>query len=166
MMERTLKLCIVSMAFADIILGGCSKSLLLYSIDTPPLVLAPASLANVDDGRGRFREIFCAVQKDHGAGLPYDRPCEEVILRLEGELEPGGGPVSLGPSKLKLRVLIVPGLFNDCIKFSSAYSYARANLEHYGYQVETLPVSGRSSSTHNALEIRNELLGRELPPEA
>src|SRR5512136_2888528 len=160
------KLCIPAVAVAALLLAGCSKPLLPYSLDTYPLVLTPSSLAKIEDGRGRFREIYCAVQKDHGAGLTYDRPCEEVILRLEGEPEPGGNPVSLGPSRLELQVLIVPGLFNDCIKFSSAYSYARANLEHYGYQVETLPVSGRSSSTHNALEIRNELLGRELPPEA
>lgn len=159
------KLCILAVALAALFLVGCSKPLLPYSLDTPPLVLTPSSLAKIEDGRDRFREIYCAVQKDHGAGLPYDRPCEEVILRLEGELEPGGNPVSLGPSKLKLRVLIVPGLFNDCIKFSSAYSYARAHLERYGYKVESLLVSGRSSSTHNALEIRNALLGRELLPE-
>jgi hypothetical protein len=159
------KLCILAVALAALLLVGCSKPLLPYSLDTHPLVLTPSSLAKIEDGRDRFREIYCAVQKDHGAGLPYDRPCEEVILRLEGELEPGGNPVSLGPSKLKLRVLIVPGLFNDCIKFSSAYSYARAHLERYGYKVESLLVSGRSSSTHNALEIRNALLGRELLPE-
>ena len=159
------RLCILAVVLATHLLVGCSKPLLPYSLDTYPLVLTPSSLAKIEDGRDRFREIYCAVQKDHGAGLPYDRPCEEVILRLEGELEPGGNPVSLGPSKLKLRVLIVPGLFNDCITFSSAYSYARAHLERYGYKVESLPVSGRSSSTHNALEIRNALLGRELLPE-
>jgi hypothetical protein len=59
----------------------------------------------------------------------------------------------------------VPGLFNDCIKVSSAFSYARAHLESYGYKAESLPVSGRSSSTHNALQIRNALLGKELLPE-
>jgi len=161
-MEPTLKLCILSLAFAALLTGGCSKPLLPYSLDTPPLVLAPASLANVEDGRGRFREIYCAVQKNHGAVLPYNRPCEDVILRLGGEPEPTRNPVSLGPSKLKLRVLVVPGLFNDCIKFSSAYSYAHAHLERYGYRAESLPVSGRSSSTYNALEIRNAILGMEL----
>ena len=158
-------LCLLAVALAVLLVGGCSKPLLPYSLDTHPLVLAPASLANTEDGRGRFREIYCAVQKDHGAGLPYDRPCKEVILRLGGEVEPRGGLVSLGFSKLKLRVLIVPGLFNDCIKVSSAYSYARTHLEGYGYRAESLLVSGRSSSTHNALEIRNALLGKELLPE-
>jgi pimeloyl-ACP methyl ester carboxylesterase len=156
------KLFVLAVTFASLLLGGCSKPLLPYSLDTPPLVLAPASLANIEDGRGRFREIYCAVQKDHGAGLPYDRPCEDVILRLGGEPEPTRKPVSLGPSRLKLRVLVVPGLFNNCITFSSAYSYARAHLERYGYRAEGLPVSGRSSSTHNALAIRDAILGMEL----
>jgi hypothetical protein len=159
------KFCFLAVGLAALLLGGCSKPLLSYSLDTPPLVLTPSSLAKMEDGRDRFREIYCAVQKDHGAGLPYDRPCEEVILRLGGEPEPGGSPVSLGPSKVKLRVLFVPGLFNDCIKSSSVYSHARAHIERYGYKTEILPVSGRSSSTHNALQIRNALLGRDLLPE-
>jgi pimeloyl-ACP methyl ester carboxylesterase len=164
-MKGILKLSIVSTAFTALLLGGCGKPLLPYSLDTPPLVLAPASLANVEDGRGRFREIYCAVQKDHGARLPYDRSCEEVILQLGGEPEPTRNLVSLGPSKFKLRVLVVPGLFNDCIKFSRAYSYARGHLDRFGYRAESLPVSGRSSSTHNALEISNAILGMELLPE-
>jgi hypothetical protein len=164
-MKGILKISIVLTALAALLLGGCSKPLLPYSLDTPPLVLAPASLANMEDGRGRFREIYCAVQKDHGAALPYDRPCEDVILRLGGEPERTRNPVSLGPSKLRLRVLVVPGLFNDCIKFSSAYSHAQAHLERLGYRAESLPVSGRSSSTHNSLEIRNAILGMELLPE-
>jgi len=159
------KLCILAVALAALLLVGCSKPLLPYSLDTYPLVLTPSSLAKIEDGRDRFREIYCAVQRDHGAGLPYDRPCEDVILRLEGELEPRGDPVWLGPSKLKLQVLIVSGLFSDCVKFTSAYAYARAHLERYGYKVESLPVSGRSSSTHCALEIRNAVVSRELSPE-
>src|SRR5512136_336413 len=110
------KLCIPAVAVAALLLAGCSKPLLPYSLDTYPLVLTPSSLAKIEDGRDRFREIYCAIQRDHGAGLPYDRPCEDVILRLEGELEPRGDPVWLGPSKLKLQVLIVSGLFSDCVK--------------------------------------------------
>jgi hypothetical protein len=159
-------ICILAMTLVLALLTGCfCNSSLRHWLETPPLILMPASLTRVEDGRGRFREIYCAVQKDHGAGLPYDRPCEEVILRLAGEPEPTRNPVLLGPSKLQLRVLVAPGVFNDCIKFSNAYSYALAHLERYGYKAEGLRVSGRSSSTHNALEIRNAILGMELPPQ-
>lgn len=164
-MGTELKLCVSAIILTSFLLGGCSNALLPYSLETPPLILTPASLANMEDGRGRFREIYCAVQKDHGATLPYSRPCEEVIFRLVDEPEPTRNLVPLGPSKLKLRVLVVPGLFNDCIKFSSVYSYACAHLESYGYRAENLSVSGRSSSTHNAMEIRNALLGMDLQPE-
>ena len=49
-------------AAATLALAACgSKPLVPYSLDTPPLVLVPASQAGVHDQRGRFREIYCAV---------------------------------------------------------------------------------------------------------
>ena len=155
------------MSLAALFLTGCScKPLLGYSLDTPPLILTPVSLANIEDGRGRFREIYCAVQNDHGASLPYNRPCEEVILRLEGEPERTGNPVWLGQARLKLRVLVASGIYSECINhITNAYSYALAHLERYGYRTGDLRVSGRSSSTYNATQIRNALLGMELAPD-
>jgi hypothetical protein len=164
-LKSKLYICVFAMTLWGLVLSGClCNSSLRHWLETPPLILMPASLTRVEDGRGRFREIYCALQTDHGAGLPYDRPCEEVILRLGGEPEPTRNQVWLGPSKLKLRVLVVPGVFNDCIKFSNAYSYALVHLERYGYKAESLPVSGRSSSAHNALGIRDAILGKELLP--
>src|ERR1700748_2026700 len=39
----------------------------------PPAILLPTAKAGITDGRGRFREIYCAVRADHGAELPFDR---------------------------------------------------------------------------------------------
>ena len=164
-MELILKLCILAVTFAALLLGGCSKPLLPYSLEMPPLTLTPASLANMEDGRGRFREIYCAVQKDHGATLPYNRPCEEVVLRLENEPNPTGKSVLLGQAKIKLRFLIVPGLYNDCIEASKAFSFARAHIERYGYRIADVRVSGWSSSSHNAMLIRNSVLAADLSPD-
>ena len=153
------------LSLSCLFLTGClCKPLLPYSLETPPLTLTPASLASIVDGRGRFREIYCSVQKDHGDTLPYNRPCEEVILSLEGEPKPTGSPVLLGQAKLKLRVFIVPGLFNDCIHPSKAFSYARTHVERYGYRTADVRVSGRSSCTHNAMTIRDAILAADLAP--
>jgi len=164
-MRQLFKLRVLALLSAVLILGGCSKPLLPYSLETPPLTLSPASLAGMEDGRGRFREIYCAVQKDHGAKLSYDRPCEEVILRLEGEPNPTSKPVSFGQAKLMIRFLIVPGLYNDCIEASKAFSFARAQVERYGYRTADVPVSGWSSSTHNAMMIRDAIRAADLSPD-
>jgi pimeloyl-ACP methyl ester carboxylesterase len=164
-MGVALRLCILVMTLASFLLGGCCKPLLPYSLETPPLTLTPASLAGMEDERGRFRQIYCTVQKDHGAKLHYDRPCEEVILRLEGEPNPTSKTVSLGQAKLKLRFLIVPGLYNDCIEASKAFSFARAHVERYGYRTADVRVSGWSSSTHNATMIRDAIRAAALSPD-
>ncbi len=161
------KLCILAISLATLLLTGCScQPLLRYSLESPPLILTPASLANIEDGRGRFREIYCAVQNDHGASLPYNRPCEETILRLEGEPGGTGNRVWLGQARMKLRVLLASGIYSDCINHvTNAYSYALTHLERYGYHTGDLRVSGRSSCSHNATQIRNELLGMDLAPD-
>ncbi len=146
--------------------AGCAGSPILpYTLATPPLTLLPASQAGIEDGRGRFREIYCAVRNDHGAALPCDRPCEEVILRLEGEPAPTGKPVVLGKPDPGLRYFLVPGLYNDCIEVSKAFSYARAHLQRLGYRVSDLAVSGWSGSAHNAKMIRDALAAADLSRE-
>jgi hypothetical protein len=94
---------------------SCICGSLPFSVDTPPLILAPAQYAEVRDGRGRFREIYCAVREDHGAALPYDRPCEEVIWSLSNEPTGSGRPVWLGPARLKLRILVASGIYSECV---------------------------------------------------
>ncbi len=153
----------IALSLCCLLFVGCpGKPLLPYTLGTPPLTLVPASLAGIEDGRGRFREIYCAVQKDHGAKLPCDRPCEEVVLRLEGEPPPSGKPVVLGPPKLTLRFFLVPGLYSDCIKESRAFSYARAHVEGLGYRTTDVAVGGWSSSAHNAAVIRETVMAADL----
>ncbi|MBP1719084.1 MAG: hypothetical protein H6Q43_2522 [Deltaproteobacteria bacterium] len=146
-------------------LWGCKSSPPL-TLDIPPLITVPIQYAQIEDGRGRFREIYCALQKDHGAGLPHNRDCEDIILRLGGEPPPAGKPVELRDARLPLQIFIVPGLFGECFSaLSQAFSYSAKHIETLGYRVETIKVSGRHGSTHNAAQIREALLARGTPRE-
>jgi len=66
---------------------------------------------------------------------------------------------------MKLRILVASGIYSECVHhISNVYSYALTHLEKYGYRTGDLRVSGRSSSAHNALQIRNALLGMDYLP--
>ena len=156
----------VIMIVLAVLMGGCCGTPLLpYSLETPPPITLPISHSTIIDGRGRFREIYCAVQKARGAGFPNDRPCEEVLQTLMNEPAPTGVPVYLGKSRLPLHVVVVPGLFNDCIsEKTSAFRYAREHLEDLGYRTSLLLASGRSSSAHNAEQIKAWILESNFAP--
>jgi len=122
----------------------------------------PIQYAQVEDGRGRFREIYCAIQKDHGAKFPDNRDCEDIILRLEDEPPPTGKRVELRNAQLSLPIFVVPGLFGECFSaLSRAFSYSSGHLQSLGYRVDTIQVSGRHGSDQNAVQIREALLAKE-----
>lgn len=153
----------VALLFALLLAGCFCRPLVPFSTDMPPLILSSLSSGDECDGRGRFREIYCAVQKDHGAALPHDRPCDEVVVKLAGEPGKTDLPVWLGRARSPLRVLVVPGLFCECIsKITTPYSYALRHLERLGFKTGTISVSGRSSCAHNAIQIRDAVMGLDL----
>ena len=111
-------------------LWGCTPPLIPFSLDTPPVVLTPISFANITDGRARFREIYCAIRADHGIGLPEDLPCDDALVRLPGEPQSTGLPVNLPSVTRSLRVVVVPGIFDECIRrYVQTFSDGLAHLE-------------------------------------
>src|ERR1700722_2694587 len=89
-----------------ILLAACAPRPPELRIGTPPpAILLPNAKAGIADGRGRFREIYCAVRADHGAQLPFDRPCDTgaALWQLPGEPPPSSGQLgALGPSSAGL----------------------------------------------------------------
>jgi hypothetical protein len=59
-----------------------STPLVPFSTETGPLILVPAAHAGVQDQRGRFREIYCAVLAARAGEVPDLRPCDDALTRL------------------------------------------------------------------------------------
>ena len=142
---------------------ACSPApLQRFTFKTPPLVLAPASATGVEDQRGRFREIFCAVNADRGARLPDHRPCDEAVARLELEPPPSGRPVDLGPSQSELTFVGVLGLGGNCLQnYLAPEITLPERMAVHGIRLTGIEVNGLSSSHENAATIRRAILERE-----
>ena len=125
-----------------------------YTTDFPGSYLHPIATPPVVDGRERFREIFCGLLAEDPKYRNEAGNCEDFLLRLsdEGQLNKESGPVPAPDTRH--RILVVPGLFNDC--FSSIALPFEASIETLrdrGFRIEQLIVSGRSSSDKNAAYI-------------
>ncbi len=116
-----------------------------------PARCAPPELGGFVDGRARFREIYCAVRR-HG-GPAADPACDAELHRLPGEPAPSGLPVDLRPARLPLRVLVVGGLYGDCLPVR-AFSDALPRLEDLGHLPGVIATGGFSSVAVNAARIR------------
>jgi hypothetical protein len=135
-----------------------------YSADTPPLALVPASEAGVQDRRGRFREVFCAVLESHGPTLPDYRPCGAALNRVGSEPAGTGQPVDLGPSKRRLVAAEVPGFGFACIEsWLGGPGPVTEHLRRFGYDAVQLKVDALSSSENNARQIRDAIMAMPLP---
>jgi len=148
---------------ACILINACTTAPLTpYSEDTQPLVLLPVSQAGIEDKRGRFREIFCAILDERGQSLPDYLPCDEALTRVGVEPEGSGEKVVLGSSDRSLIALIVPGVGWDCISnWLNAKGSAATHVRQFGYDMHALQVDALSSSTNNARQIRDGIMEME-----
>ena len=139
-----------------------------FATPARPAITVPVSLAGVIDDRARFRQIFCALDARKGSQFPVRRTCDEALQRLGGEGEPILRPVPLGPPRgaALLHIVIVPGMFGDCIKrWAMPLQDAAAYMRSQGYRVDTIVVDGRSSGATNADTISRALPGLLSPGE-
>lgn len=160
------RICVVlATVTLSVLIGACAtKPLIPYSADTPPMVLLPASQAGVVDKRGRFREIYCALLKTRGPGLPDYRACEDALTRVGTEPSGTGKPVELGQSRLHLVAAVVPGIGYDCFKpWLSPPGTVATHLRQFGFDSMLIDVDALSSSTNNARQIRDAIMAMPAP---
>jgi pimeloyl-ACP methyl ester carboxylesterase len=137
-----------------------------YTLATSPLALLPAAGAGIDDQRGRFREILCAVDEAHGHELPEYRPCKDILHRFTDEPAGTGEPVQVGAARLKLRVAVVAGLGAECFAgLVSAFPFALEHLRSFGYRTASIRVDGLSSSGSNGRQVKDAVVAMDLAPD-
>jgi hypothetical protein len=142
------------------LLAGCSSAPLVpFTTDGPPLVMMPASMAGIEDGRGRFREITCTVLEDHGREHPNYEPCDQALTRVGIEAGATGEPVYLGPSRRDLIAALVPGVGWECFKhWLNFEDVVRAEVKRSGYRSHVFNVGGLSGTGTNSRQIRDAIM--------
>jgi hypothetical protein len=156
--------CLAGAALLGLALAGCATTPLApYSTATPALVLTPIAQAGIADGRGRFREIFCAVLGARSRDATAALSCDQALVRLDDEPSGTGAPVDLAASRGAFTVVYVLGLWSDCADQTvRARTEMNDYLARFGFHLEVLKVSGISGTKHNAQLIRDAL---EAEPE-
>ncbi len=139
--------------------AGCSSSLMPYTPDGTPVVMLPLSVAGIEDQRGRFREIFCAVLEARADELPDVRPCDSALSRVGQEPAGSGRPVALGAASRPFTLAFVPGVGWNCVaQWLEPHTAGADNLRRFGYGVEFISVDALSSGKVNARQIRDWVL--------
>ncbi|MHC4339842.1 MAG: lipase family protein, partial [Planctomycetota bacterium] len=92
--------------------------------------------------------------------------CEKLLFKLAHEPPPTEAPVHLGPSRMKLRILVVPGLLGDAIApWVMPYAHALRKLGDFGYESRYLSVSGRAGTKYNANLLKEAFAELEFAPD-
>jgi hypothetical protein len=152
-----------AVAIAALVSGCASKPLVPYTTDTGPLVLVPAALAGVEDERGRFREIYCAVLQAHGHDLPDYRDCDLALTRVGMEPAGSGRAVDLGTSQRRLIAAVVPGIGYDCVaQWLAPAGTVADHVRKYGYDQIVISVDALSGTARNARQIRDAIMAMDV----
>ena len=116
------------------------------------------------DGRPRFRQVFCELAARDGA-LPQDDPdCSTLLWRLADEPPAPEPPLPLPGIDPSLRFFLVTGALSDCFGPDALpYREEVERLAAAGIAVRTIRVSGRSSASHNARQVAGVLAAAVEP---
>jgi hypothetical protein len=137
------------------VLCACTaEPIYTYESTAPAQVLSPIRTAGIEDGRARFREIFC--ERFDAIGAPADgfSNCDEYLHRLVDEPPTASGATPALAPLSSLRTIVIPGFMNDLAPGDMrVLGPSIDRLTTDGYQIEYLQVSGGGSAEYNADQI-------------
>jgi len=117
----------------------------------------------MQDGRARFRAVFCSIMHTDGLVIDEDNSCDRWLWRLPDEAETANVGPLVAPAPGRLAVFLVTGSFSECVgEEARPFSDGAARLRARGARVETIIVGGRSGSDHNARQIADVLERAQL----
>ena len=144
---------------------ACAPALLKFDVDTPAQTLTYLGEPPISDERPQFREIFCGLINENSAAQHRQIKCEDYLWRLNDEKRGDRLRQPLPANDTNLRIILVPGAFSECFpEMGKPYQDAAARLKELGYRIDTIVVSGRSSSKYNASIIAKTVDGLDLKP--
>lgn len=108
-----------------------------------------AGQVGIVDGRAEFRAVFCGLMRRDHPG----EDCDEWLRRFPDEAAPA---VAMAPmdGAAALNIVIVGGLFSECLPAGFTFGDAAPRLRTVGYRVSYAPVKGRASAEANAAIVR------------
>ena len=112
---------------------------------------APAGAGAVmADGRAEFRAVFCALMR---RDFPLDGGgCNDWLRRYPDEAAPATAATPAGAAAVN--IVIVGGLFSECLPGIPTFGDAVEHLRRRGYHVSYAPIKGRASADANAAIIK------------
>ncbi len=115
------------------------------------------------DGRTRFRDIFCQLAVP-GGEQPYDATnCDSLLWRLADEPPPSNQAALLPGLASDLRIFVVSGAFGDCRDLDTIpYGDEIRHLASQGNRIQAVLVSGRSSAEHNSRQLADAIAASGL----
>ncbi len=117
-----------------------------------------------EDGRARFRGIFCSLAAPGGEPPSGEMSCNSLLWRLADEPAPGDPPAGLPTLATHLHVFVVSGAFGDCRKLDTVpYGDGIERLSAQGFAIQPVMVSGRSGVERNAQQIADAVRAAHVP---
>jgi len=111
-------------------------------------------LPAAQDGRARFREIFCQLAAPSGEQLYDATNCDSLLWKLADESSPSTHTSVLPRLASDLRIFVVSGAFGDCRDLDTMpYGDEIQRLSSQGTRIQAVMVGGRSSAERNARQL-------------